>query len=233
MIFVTFAVPQESRDFVGRLRHSGSLGPALVGNLELEEVAVLHTGMGGAPAREVMTAALADLRPRAVVVSGFAGGLDASLEPGQLIAAENLSDSSLLRLLPSEVRRVRLTSVEMPLDTPADKARVRTETGAEAVDLESTALTEICAARHIPVLVLRIVSDAADEPLPLPSDIAYDVEHQRIRPFAIFNHLGEEPAAMDPLARFAHRLPMFQRVLADAIAAVIKASGSAPGEARH
>lgn len=230
MILVTFAVPQESRDFLARLHHGGTLGPAEVGNLGLEEVAVVHTGMGAAAARRAAEAALAELHPRTVIGAGFAGGLDPSLAVGQLIFAENLGAPAAS--LPAHrsgegaastgsIRPVRLVSVEHALDTPDAKARLRADTGADAVDLESAALAEVCAAHHIPLLILRIVSDAATDPLPLPSEIAYDVEHQRIRPLAIFTHLGEQPRAIDPLARFAHHLPMLQRELANALVAVI------------
>ncbi len=221
MILVTFAVPQESRAFVARLRHSGPLGPALVGNLGVEEVGVVHTGMGAAAAREAAQRALAELQPAFVIASGFAGGLDPALEAGDLIAAPDLSAPALLQRLPSSVRRVRLASVDATLDTPAEKTRLRASTGADAVDLESTALAGACAEAGAPLLVLRIISDAADEALPLPSDIAYDTEHQRIRPLAILRYLHEQPRATDPLIRFIRRLPMLQRVLAEALVAAI------------
>lgn len=218
MILVTFAVPQESRDFVARLHHGGTLGPAEVGNLGLEEVGVIHTGMGAAAARMMLERALTELHPRLVIGAGFAGGLDPALEVGQLIFAENLSTAPRPA---GSVRPVRVVSVDHALDTPEAKARLRADTGADAVDLESAALAKACAAHHTPLLVLRIVSDSATDSLPLPSEIAYDVEHQRIRPLAILSHLGEQPRAIDPLARFAHHLPMLQRELADALEAVI------------
>ena len=221
MILVTFAVPQESRAFVARLRHSGPFGPALVGNLGIEEVGGVHTGMGAAAALDAAQRALTELQPAFLIASGFAGGLDATLEPGTLIAAQNLSSPTLLDRLPSSVRHVQLVSVDAALDTPADKARVRASTGADAVDLESAALAEACANTGTPLLVLRIISDAANEPLPLPADVAYDREHQRVRPLAILRHLSARPDAVEPLVRFTHRLPMLQRVLADALAAVI------------
>jgi len=221
MILVTFAVPQESREFLGRLSHSGALGPAEVGNLGVEEVGVLHTGMGAKAAGEAVRQAIGELQPASVIAAGFAGGLLAELEDGQVIAAENLSAPNLLQRLPPAVRRVRLTSVAHALDTPEDKARVRQETRADAVDLESAAIAEACAETQTPVLVLRIISDAANEPLPLPADVAYDAEQQHIRPLAILQHLGSDPKAIDPLARFAHRLPELQRALAEAIVAVI------------
>lgn len=224
MILVTFAVPQESGGFLSRLRHAGPLGGALVGNLGREEVAVVHTGMGEDAVRQTVPPVLAALRPAYVIGSGFAGGLNAALETGELIAAENVSAPELLAPLPATVRRARLASVKTPLDSPAEKARVHADTRADAVDLESAALAEACAAAHIPLLVLRIISDAAGESLPLPSPVAYDFVRQRVRPLAILRHLDEHPGAIYPLLRFTQRLPSLQRILAEALTAVIEAS---------
>lgn len=216
MILVTFAVPQESRAFVHRLQHVGPLGPALVGNLGVEEVAVLHTGMGAAAARAAVEQALAVLKPARVISSGFAGGLDLALQVGELITAPTLGSAGL----PASIRRVKLVSVEKPLDSPAEKARLHT-TGAEAVDMESTPLAELCRAAKIPFLVLRVISDSADEALPLPSETAYDMEAQATKPLAILRHLQQNPTAIPPLYRFTQRLPVLQRKLADALVAAI------------
>lgn len=205
MILVTFAVPQESRAFIARLHHAAMLGPALVGNLGREEVAVVHTGMGAAAARAAVDRALAELRPAFVIGSGFAGALDPALAVGTLVTCGV----------------ARLVSVSAPLDTPEAKARLRATTGADAVDMETAAISAACTAAHTPLLVLRVISDAADEALPLPSGIAYDTAQQRIRPLAILRHLQQHPEAIAPLVRFVQRLPMLQRVLADAIEAAI------------
>lgn len=219
MILVTFAVPQESRAFVARLRHAGMLGDVLVGNLGCEEIAVLHTGMGSTAARIAIEHALAEHRPTLVIGSGFAGGLDPTLKTGELIVGENFSTATP----PAGIRRVRLIPTDAPLDTPAEKARLRA-TGADAVDLESAALAAACTAAQAPLLVLRIISDAADEALPLPSDVAFDSTRQRPRPLAILRHLFHHPEAIAPLAAFVRQLPMLQRRLADALVSAIEGS---------
>jgi len=216
MILVTFAVPQESGAFIDRLRHSGSDGSVVLGNLGVEEVAVAHTGIGAAGAREMAERLLGKLRPRRVIGAGFAGGLDPALATGELIAARNVSTAAL----PPGIRAVHLASAPAPLETPAAKAQLRTS-GADAVDLESAALAAACAGARTPLLVLRVISDDAGEPLPLPAETAYDLARQRPRPLAVLRHLQHHPADIAPLLRFVQRLPMLQRVLADAIESAI------------
>ena len=60
MIAITFALPEESRDFVHALGHPGAAGsaalPALLGNLGSRELWVFHTGMGAARTCERLAA---------------------------------------------------------------------------------------------------------------------------------------------------------------------------------
>ena len=56
MIAVTFALPQESRDFIHEMHHSGPAGEFLLGNLGVEEIVVAHTGVGRAAAEKTVRA---------------------------------------------------------------------------------------------------------------------------------------------------------------------------------
>jgi adenosylhomocysteine nucleosidase len=57
--------------------------------------------------------------------------------------------------------------VEAVASTPATKAALRARTGAVAVDMESAAIVAMAAQAGCPALVVRAVSDRADEGLPL------------------------------------------------------------------
>jgi len=217
MILITFAVPQESRGVVARCRRAAGLS-----QFGGQEVFVLHTGMGGPAAEKAVRKAIEEFQPAWVLSSGFAGGLDPQIRAGALLASANSSSPSLLKGLPPEIARAAFCSTERPLDTPAAKAAQFGKTGAAAVDLESASIAAICQGADIPLLVLRLVSDAADEALPLPSTVAYDFTRQRIRHLAIAGHLATHPWRIPALARFVRQLPGWQEKLAAALEAVVQ-----------
>src|SRR5947207_5192212 len=85
MIAVTFALASESR---GLLR--------LLGEREKEAV-VLHTGVSAEVCRERIGSFLDAHEVKLLISSGFAGGVEPSLVPGDLFLAENFSAPQLLR----------------------------------------------------------------------------------------------------------------------------------------
>ena len=59
-----------------------------------------------------------------------------------------------------------LLSSSQPIETPADKATAFRNTGAAAVDMESTTVAEIAARHHLPIIAVRVIVDAAADRLP-------------------------------------------------------------------
>jgi adenosylhomocysteine nucleosidase len=134
----------------------------------------------GAGALDSRWAALAARWPPELAVSaGVCGGLDPHLAPGTLVVPERVlaPDGEVLMVSPA-LRRLVLDRVEAAipvgslvtsravLATPAAKAGLRAQTGAGAVDMESAAILRRAAAAGIASLVVRAVSDAADEAVP-------------------------------------------------------------------
>lgn len=188
MLLVTFAVPHESRFF----RRTAAAS----------QVRVLHTGIGEGAARQALRKAIEHERPSAVISSGFAGGLDPALKVGDLVADSAVSAPDLLSELPTTIRRGRIHTTSDPAASPDAKTRLHRETGADAVDMETAAIAAECALACIPLLVVRAISDAASDSIPIPLEIAWDLQRQAPRPVQLVLYLARHPRRMGPFFTF-------------------------------
>lgn len=226
---VTFALPDEGRDFVqlltNRTRGRGPLA-AIRGELAGCEVSVAFTGVGaGEDGLCRLEAALAP-RPDYLIASGFAGALRAGWAVGELVIGENHSDAGLAqtarRALPG-AHAGKLTTQPLLAGTVEEKARLGAATGADAVDMETAWIAAACAGAGAPMLALRVISDAAGQAFPAPGEVLFDVRRQRPRYVRLPLWLLAHPRQIGPFARFVRGLGPARRRLAEALRAVIAA----------
>jgi adenosylhomocysteine nucleosidase len=158
-VLVCFAVREEARFF---------RPPSHV------PVQILFTGMGQPAARRAIESALETgtepgLRPplpNRVITAGFAGGLRPSLAVGTVVfeTAES-TDARILESLGALPARFHCAA--RVATTVAEKMALRLETQADAVEMESGIIREVCARRGIACTTVRSISDPADEALPI------------------------------------------------------------------
>lgn len=212
MIAVTFALPSESCDFRKLLggRH--------------REVKLLHTGVGAVIARARLEPFLDSQRFDFLISSGFAGGTDPSLRPGDLFLADNFSDPQLLvRACNVVVSRVgKLVTVDRVIESAADRARVVRDHGAAAIDMETEWVGRACTERNIPMLSLRAISDTAAAPFPAPPDVLFDLERQQTNATRLARHLFSHPSAVVRLMRFARQIALARASLSAALKLLVE-----------
>ena len=231
MIAVTFALPQESQDFRRMLRNASAVGgesPRLIlGNLGREEVLLGHTGVGPEAAAENAAALLAWQRPRLLISTGFAGGLDPRLTTGDLVVATNFSEPGLVEKCRAHLAANAhaffgtLTSQPHAAETVAQKAALARETGALAVDMETASIAAACARAGVPLLAVRAISDSALEPLPVPFGEWFDLAAQRPRPLALVRYLARHRGQIGPFIRFVRGLTPARRAFTRCVASFI------------
>jgi adenosylhomocysteine nucleosidase len=196
MIAVTFAHPSESGDFL-----------RLIGGRHTE-LRVLHTGIGAKACRKSIGPFL-DQEPFKLVISGgFAGGLDGSLEPGDLFLAGNYSDPELISCACKLIiaHSGKLVTADRVLESAEERAQFARKHQAVAVDMETECIAEACAARRLPLLSLRAISDTPRRPLPAPANVLFDLARQRTIVRRLATHLLTHPAGIIRLARFGRQL---------------------------
>jgi adenosylhomocysteine nucleosidase len=105
------------------------------------------SGIGQVRARRTTEQVLKESTPRLVIAAGFCGALIATLKVGDI------------------VRSPRIVTVDRLICDPAEKRRLAETHDADAVDMESAAIEELCSARGIPFQAIRAVSDTTDATL--------------------------------------------------------------------
>jgi adenosylhomocysteine nucleosidase len=148
-------------------------------------VSILLTGIGRQNAEKSVREFLAANSPELVLTCGFAGGLNPDLRLGDVVfelanapLAPSLSPQSGERvsartgeglsskLLTAGAKPARFFCADR-IATTAEKKKLRAETGADAVEMESAAIHAVCRERGISCATVRVISDTANEDLPL------------------------------------------------------------------
>jgi adenosylhomocysteine nucleosidase len=142
-------------------------------------VVAAATGDGPRRAARFAAALCARYRPSLLIGAGVAGGLTADLGVGDLVVAHRVLDEDGETPGPNGVLVVAaaakpgahqgtLLTLDRPLVSAAEKAQWAARVGPPpaAVDMESAAWARAAAAHGVPFLIVRIVSDTAEEELP-------------------------------------------------------------------
>lgn len=150
----------------------------------LPNLQLVKTGIGIEKAAGNLRRCLEQTRVRAVFGIGFAGGLSPELQAGDLVIARRIRRSSVtvpaspellaaaekVRLHGTAIHFGTLVTVDQVLgDSEAKRSLAvsleRHEAG--CVDMESSAIAQVCSERQIPFLIARCVTDRVDEDLPI------------------------------------------------------------------
>jgi len=182
----------------------------------------LHTGVGGKAAAHSLEDAIRQNRPDFIFISGFATGLDAKLEVGAIILAENTSSPGWERHLADTgawVIPARLFSSEAVLTTAAEKLAARERTGCAIADMESEAIFAIATREGIPAMTVRAISDTADQDLGSPTDLL--VKAAEGHPAPLLAYLAIHPAAWPSFRRLVRNARIARRALGGALARIV------------
>jgi adenosylhomocysteine nucleosidase len=226
MIGITFAVRSESSDLRRRLREIKRHDDLIFGKIGNHSVAIAHTGVGAKDCNQRLELLIHKARPKFLISSGFAGAVTKELHSGDLILAENFSDSQLLSraaeiLREQKPRSVKLFTATSIIDSIDRRNQIARESGAAAVDMETGAIAAVCNAHGVPLLSLRVISDSPTEPFPAPMSILFDMERQKADLRKLFAYIVAGPTRLIRLLHFFQQIRHARKVLAEALVSLV------------
>jgi adenosylhomocysteine nucleosidase len=184
-------------------------------------------GMGGAAAA-AGARALLDAGAGALVSWGMAGGLDPSLSCGRIFLPGEVSATDGAPIATSRRWREQLSAALGPrqaltggrlltspraVATAAAKAALFRETGAAAVDMESSAVAQVALSHAAPFIAVRVIVDGATDALPAAVSEAADANGQ-LRVGRLIARMLLAPGELRSLLRLARRYGTANRSLA-------------------
>lgn len=129
-------------------------------------ISILLTGIGRANAERTVREFLANNSPKQVFTCGFAGGLKPELAIGDIVFSTD-NASLAQKLAATGAKSAKIFCATRVAITVAEKQELHRTTGADAVEMESEVIQSICRERGIPCATVRVISDTANEDLPL------------------------------------------------------------------
>jgi adenosylhomocysteine nucleosidase len=176
-------------------------------------VLLLQSGIGHDKARKSVQQLLADQSWDVIISTGFAGDLEMNAIGSMLIGYEVfLSQAATTQVFPTPqsfvchpdwvnaalsvswmgqgpLRTGKFVSVDRVLTKSGDKRQLHVDTGAVGVDMESAAIGEVAQKHGVPFLIVRAISDGAQDDLPIdfnlflrPSGWAAGIMHIMMTP---------------------------------------------------
>jgi nucleoside phosphorylase len=152
-------------------------------------------------------------RPEWVITGGFAGGLDPRWRTGSVLFSADPDFPLVGALERAGAHRATFHCAPRVAITRSEKARLRQATGAGAVEMESEVIRQQAAAAGIPSATVRVISDAADEDLPLDFNALMNARMELDFTRLAFRLL-RSPGRLPALIRFGSRSQRAARQLA-------------------
>ena len=191
-------------------------------------IVILLTGIGRQNAEESVREFLATNSPELVLTCGFAGGLNPDLKLGEIVfeignQSEPLDVGCYEKLVAAGAKPAKFFCADRIATTIAEKKKLRDGTGADAVEMESAAIHAVCAERGIPCATVRVISDTANENLPLDFN-ALAKPDKNLEFGKLFFAVAKSPGKIGALLELQKKTKFAAERLAEVLSKILQSS---------
>jgi len=153
-----------------------------------------------------------------VVMAGLAGGLDPKIALGTVCI-----DSASVPLPAGPWPVVRVQRVDQVVTSPSAKQTLRTQTGADLVDMENARVLELARRFDLPCVAVRAVSDTACDSIPAVG-VRLLKPDGNISLLAVLLYVVIQPWNIPPLLRMGEKSKLAAQKLAEAVVTLVHSS---------
>ncbi|HEV3385083.1 MAG TPA: hypothetical protein VG097_09715 [Gemmata sp.] len=217
-VIVLFALEREAAPFRRLARN-------------LIAVRIHVTGVGRKRLRAALDKILSESKtPSCIIAAGFCGALQPDLKVGDVVIANEVVDQSGHSWRVTDNRNHlkqsnrRLLTVNYLLAKAAEKQRLGELHKADVVDMESAAVAQVCAARCVPFLVMRAVSDTVDTEL--SPELVKLLSGGNVSVWKAVRALIGKPTLLGEFRKLARDTKLAARKLAESLERIIRSSFS-------
>jgi len=205
-------------------------------NVGPHEVTVLLTGMGNENAERAIASIPVDAHDLCIS-SGLAGSLNDALRPGDVVVARAAHSENDKQAIEGDesLRSVAVSLGAKPVEfsftsekivpTAVQKEDLRQR--GSIVEMESAHILLAAQAVHVPAIVVRAISDAADEDLPVDFARVLD-SHGHLKMGGLLKEVGLNPYRIPLLIQFGRQSRNAAKALAEFLDRYIFAVGQRP-----
>ncbi|HEV2455504.1 MAG TPA: hypothetical protein VGY98_14665 [Verrucomicrobiae bacterium] len=194
-----------------------------------DKVPVFLTGIGRENAKKATREFLAGHTPSLLMTCGFAGGLIPGLAIGDIIfelpksvgAQAQIIAPVRAKLAAAGAKEGKIFCADRIATTAAEKRKLREDTGADAAEMESGAVHEVCARQAIACVTVRVISDTASQDLPLDFN-KFITEDKILDMSKLMMAVAKAPWKMGALMELQRSTKLAGQRLADVLVKVIE-----------
>jgi adenosylhomocysteine nucleosidase len=188
-----------------------------IGNLgRRTNVLIARIGMGEAAAADNTETIFQYFKLKCLILAGYGGALVPPLQVGQVVVSSNYSSAAVLGFLRmlSGFDFAQFCTIDEIVGTPEAREELAQTTEAHVADMETLTVANIVAARQIPFLAARAISDAFENVLPVGALAAgFNASLGKPTPLRLLSYLAAHPGEIRPMSRFIRDLSLARKNL--------------------
>ena len=229
---IIFALPIEAHTFERRVgnatKYHGQKSVIYEGHVSEYPVVWTISGVGMEAARSAAQLIIDGHQPHTLISAGFAGALAPHLEHNSVLIPDRILNDNQQCIYPLGRTdqtlwpggkiidsKTTLITVDSVITSKEKKARLRQETHADLVDMESAAVALVAQNANVQFLAVRAISDTSEETLPPEVSRLSQPQSPMHRFGAALAAITRRPAAVTDLWRLWEQGMSCSRTLAD------------------